>query len=130
MYDSETERAPQATKGLVLYKRHLKSCAVHKSRVPRKKRRFWMECECSIWIHGRTLSGDIVPRQSTQFSNLKKAEALRASLMGPVHADSISGPPVSECVNKYLATREQDRRLATQSDPVPRLRSRRLVGCP
>jgi site-specific recombinase XerD len=28
--------------------------------------------------------------------------------MAQIHADSIIGPPVSECVEKYLATREQD----------------------
>lgn len=67
-----------------------------------------MACECPIWIHGRTPDGDIVPRQSTQFSDIKRAEALRASLMGQVQPDSFSGPPVSECVEKYLATREQD----------------------
>ena len=77
---SYTEGVSQALKILVLYKRHLQSCPIHKSRVPRSKRRFWMDCDCPIWIHGRTPTGDIVPRQSTQFSDLKRAEALRASL--------------------------------------------------
>ena len=67
-----------------------------------------MDCDCPIWIHGRTPTGDLVPRQSTRFSDLKKAEALRASLMAQVQADSITGPPISECIEKYLATREQD----------------------
>jgi hypothetical protein len=67
-----------------------------------------MNCECPIWIHGRTPDGDIVPRQSTQSSDLKRAEALRASLVAQVHTDSVTGPPVSECAEKYLATREQD----------------------
>jgi hypothetical protein len=105
---SYTEEVSQAIKSLVLYKRHLPSCAVHETRLPRKKRRFWMECECPIWIYGRTPNGDIVPRQSTQFADLKRAEALRATLMTQVHAESVTGPRVSECVEKYLATREQD----------------------
>jgi integrase len=67
-----------------------------------------MDCECPIWIYGRTPAGDIVPRQSTQFADLKRAEALRASLMAQVQTDSVTGPPLSECVEKYLATREQD----------------------
>jgi integrase len=67
-----------------------------------------MDCNCPIWIHGRTPTGDIVPRQSTQFSDLKRAEALRASLMAQVQMDSVTGPPLSECIEKYLATREQD----------------------
>ncbi len=109
MYEySYTEGLSQAIKSLVLYKRHLQNCAVHKSRVPRAKRRFWMDCECPIWIHGRTPTGDIVPRQSTQFSDVRRAEALRASLMAQVLTDSVTGPPLSECIEKYLATREQD----------------------
>jgi Phage integrase SAM-like domain len=67
-----------------------------------------MDCDCPIWIHGRTPTGDIVPRQSTQFSDLKRAEALRASLMVQVQTDAVTGPPLSECIEKYLATREQD----------------------
>jgi len=105
---SYTGGVSQAIKSLVLYKRHLQNCRVHKSRVPRGKRRFWMDCDCPIWIHGRTPTGDIVPRQSTQFSDLKRAEALRASLMAQVQTDSVTGPPLSECIEKYLATREQD----------------------
>jgi len=105
---SYTGGVSQAAKRLILYKRHLPNCPVHKSRVPRAKRRFWMDCDCPIWIHGRTPSGDIVPRQSTRFPDLKKAEALRASLMAQVQADSITDPPVSECIEKYLATREQE----------------------
>jgi hypothetical protein len=33
---------------------------------------------------------------------------LRASLMAQVQTDSVTGPPFSECIEKYLATREQD----------------------
>jgi integrase/recombinase XerD len=105
---SYTEGVSQAIKSLVLYKRHLQGCTIHNSRVPRSKRRFWMDCDCPIWIHGRTPTGDIVPRQSTQFSDLKRAEALRASLMAQVQTESMTGPPLSECIEKYLATREQD----------------------
>jgi len=53
-------RVSRATKSLILYKRHLPNCPVHNSRVPIAKRRFWMDCDCPIWIHGRTPSGDIV----------------------------------------------------------------------
>ena len=109
MYEySYTGGVAQAVKTLVLYKRHLRTCAVHKSRIPHKRRRFWMDCECPIWIYGRTPNGDVVPRQSTQSSDLKRAEALRASLMTQVRGDEITGPPLSECIEKYLATREED----------------------
>ena len=66
----------QAIESLILYKRHLLSCEVHKSRVPKKTRKFFMECSCPIWIYGRTPQ-NIVPRQSTGYADLKQAEALR-----------------------------------------------------
>lgn len=39
---------------------------------------------------------------------MKRAEALRASLMAQVQTDSVPGPPLCECIEKYLATREQE----------------------
>jgi site-specific recombinase XerD len=99
----------QAIKSLLLYKLHTPACPVHKSRVPRKNRRFFFDCECPIYIKGRTPSGDLVPRQSTKFSDLKKAEALRDSLLvAPVKGDQTTGPAVSECIEKYLVSRGQD----------------------
>jgi integrase len=49
-----------------------------------------------------------VPRQSTRFSDLKKAEALRDSLLVQVKGDQTTGPAVSECIEKYLVSREQE----------------------
>jgi integrase/recombinase XerD len=98
----------QAIKSLLLYKLHTPNCPVHKSRVPRKNRRFFFDCECPIYIKGRTPSGDLVPRQSTRFSDLKKAEALRDSLMVQVTGNHTTGPAVSECIEKYLVSREQE----------------------
>ena len=57
----------QAIKSLLLYKLHTPKCPVHQSRIPRKTRRFFFDCECPIYIKGRTHSGDLVPRQSTKF---------------------------------------------------------------
>jgi hypothetical protein len=59
-----------------------------------------MDYNCPIWIHGRTPNGDIVPRHSTQFCDLKRAEGLRASLMSQVGTDSVTGAPLSECIEK------------------------------
>ena len=98
----------QAIKSLLLYKLHTPKCPVHQSRIPRKTRRFFFDCECPIYIKGRTPSGDLVPRQSTKFSDLKKAEALRDSLLVQVKGDQTTGPAVSECIEEYLVSREQD----------------------
>jgi integrase len=98
----------QVLRTLILYKRHSRDCAIHKSRIPKKNRQYWMECDCPIWIRGRTPSGDIVPMQSTRFTDLKQAEALRASLMAKTGSDANAGPSIAECIEKYLASREQD----------------------
>src|ERR1035441_2832600 len=95
----------QATRALVLFKRHTKDCAVHKSRVPIDKQRFWMQCDCAIWIHGRTPNGSLVPRQSTGFSDLKRAEALRLSLLEEARDERAGIESLANCIDKYLASR-------------------------
>jgi integrase/recombinase XerD len=98
----------QAIQGLLLYKVHTPNCHVHDSRVPAHSRRFYFKCQCPIYIKGRTPSGDTVPRQSTGFSDLKKAEGLRDSLMADVKGNPTSGPALAECIEKYLASRAQE----------------------
>ncbi len=98
----------QANQSLVLYKRHGENCKVHKSRLPLTARRFWMECDCPIWIVGRTPNGDVVPRQSTGFSDLKQAEAVRTSLVAQNKDEAVHGPTVAECAEKYLASRRHE----------------------
>ena len=111
---------------LILFKRHSANCAVNKSRIPKKKREFFMECGCQIWIRGRTPAGDVVPRQSTGSSDLKQAEAMRDAYVRQGRAASGSGLPVVECVERYLRLREQDldeRTLAQHRLALERLRS-------
>jgi hypothetical protein len=98
----------QANQTVVLYKRHNPTCKVHKTRLPHAARRFWMECSCPIWIVGRTPRGDVVPRQSTGFSDLKQAEAVRASLIAQIKDETVHGPTVAECAEKYLASRRHE----------------------
>ncbi len=92
---------------LVLYKRHAPSCAVHKTKLPTEAQRYWFECECPIWIVGRTPDGAVVPRQSTGCYSLKEAEAVRARLapqtVGEVHPHTIRA-----CVEKYLQSRKHE----------------------
>jgi hypothetical protein len=46
------------------------------------------------------------PAKAHSSSDLKRG--LRASLMAQVQTDALTGPPLSECIEKYFATREQD----------------------
>ena len=71
----------------------------------------YFECGCPIYIKGRTPSGDLVPKQSTGFSDLIKVEALRDSLLTQVKGDDkddINGPAVAECIEKYIVSRERE----------------------
>src|ERR1035441_3047286 len=98
----------QPVRSLVLFKRHLKTCDIHQSRIAKSARRFFMECECPIWIYGRTPNGDIVPRQSTGFSDPKRAAAARDSLLRQNKDEQVTGPLVAECIKSYLRLRAQD----------------------
>jgi integrase/recombinase XerD len=69
-------------------------------------RRFRMDCACPIWLVGRTPSGDVVPRQSTGESDLRKAEAVCDSILREAKADPIHGVTITECVKAYLASRK------------------------
>jgi hypothetical protein len=64
---------------LTLYRRHTKDCHVNKTRLaPRAKRRY-MDCQCPIWMYGRTRDA-LVPRQSTGTRDLAVAEAQRRNV--------------------------------------------------
>jgi hypothetical protein len=58
---------------ITIYRRHLKKCDVHKLGLPASALRSYIECECPIWMVGRTDSS-ILPRQSTGLTNMKAAE--------------------------------------------------------
>src|SRR5262245_48293256 len=92
---------------LVLYRRHLKACAVHKSGLPARAKRHFMACHCPIWMYGRTKKA-LVPRQSTGLTVLQEAEALRASLLADGKSEAIHGPKLRECIEKYLASRKHE----------------------
>lgn len=102
----------KAHRGLVLYKRHNSTCTVNRSRIPAAKRRFWMDCDCQIWIVGRLATGEVVPRQPTGCTNLKQAEAVRAAHIAhfakEAKADLVHGPTITECAAKYLDSRRHE----------------------
>jgi integrase len=57
---------------------------------------------------GKTPDGAFVPRQSTGFSDLKKAEAFRTSLLSEYRDDPVQGDTLAACISKYLASRENE----------------------
>ena len=98
---------------LVLYRRHLKACRVHKTKLPARAKRLFMDCDCPIWIYGRTRK-EIVPRQSTGFSSLPEAEALRKSLLAGSQDPAVHGPRIADCIVEYLESRRHERRSTAE----------------
>ncbi len=102
----------KAHRGPILYKRHNSTCTVNRSKIPVSKRRFWMNCDCQIWIVGKIPTGEVVPRQPTGCTDLKQAEAVRAAHIAhfakAAKADAVHGPTIAECAEKYLASRRHE----------------------
>jgi hypothetical protein len=92
---------------LVLYRRHVKSCKVHKKRLPAEAKRLFLACDCPIWMCGRTKTG-VVPRQSTGLSDLAQAEELKAKLLADGKEESIRGYRIDECIDNYLVSRKHE----------------------
>jgi len=92
---------------LSLYRRHLAACIVTKSKLSARAKRLAMDCQCPIWMYGR-VGGSLVPRQSTGFTNLAEAEALRASLIAQSKSEAVHGLRIDECIQKYLASHKHE----------------------
>ncbi len=87
---------------LTLYRRHLKTCPIAQNpKLTARAKRLYMECECPIWMYGQ--SGDrFVPRQSTGLTDLKEAEALRASMVADGKDEKVHGPRIDACIETFL----------------------------
>ena len=87
---------------LKLYRRHSSECAKKLEALPARSRRNYLECDCQIWICGRTPDGRMVPRQSTGTTELKTAEATRNALIAEGKDRKIHGPRISECIDLHV----------------------------
>ena len=92
---------------LTLYRRHTASCPVGKSKISARAKRAAMGCDCPIWMYGRT-GNTLVPRQSTGFTDLPDAEAMRDALIAQSKNENVHGPQIGECIEKYLASRKHE----------------------
>jgi hypothetical protein len=79
---------------LILYRRHTKACPIHKSGLKARAKRLFMDCECPFRMYGRT-DTSFVPRQSTGFTGLAEAEALRSSLIAQSKDETVHGPRIA-----------------------------------
>jgi integrase/recombinase XerD len=92
---------------LTLYRRHIASCVITKSRISARAKRLAMNCQCPIWMYGRA-GNNIVPRQSTGFTDLADAEALRNTLVAQSKSETVYGTRIPDCIQKYLASRRHE----------------------
>jgi integrase/recombinase XerD len=110
----------RATEGLVLYKRHSSGCPVVKmDDLSADAKRHYMDCECPIWVVGRTANGHLVPRQSTGARDLETAQAQCKTVIAKSNAvekaeavkrktDAVNGPTIRECADRYLESRRHE----------------------
>src|SRR5947199_8553656 len=91
---------------LTLYRRHLASCVVKKSRMSARSKRQAMGCQCPVWMYGQT-GNSLVPRQSTGFTDLADGEAMRDALTAECRNETVHGPKIRDCGQKDLESRKQ-----------------------
>jgi integrase len=92
---------------LTIYRRHMKACGVHNLDLPARAKRLYTECQCPIWMYGRTHDG-LVPRQSTKLFDMAAAEALRASLLEQSKSEDVHGPKIADCIKDYIESRRHE----------------------
>jgi integrase len=82
-------------------------------------KRYYMDCDCVIWVYGRTPQGHQVPRQSTGVRDLVAAEAQCKIIIAKSNAiareeaakaktDPGHGPTILQCGQLYLASRRSE----------------------
>ena len=67
----------------------------------------YKDCNCVIWIKGRTDTG-YTPRRSTGYRDWKMAEAYIRSLDAESKDTSVHGPTLANCVERYLDSRKAE----------------------
>jgi len=75
-------------------------------------------------MYGRTQDDSLVPRQSTGFTSMPEAEALRDSISADSKDREVHGLKLSECIDTYIESRQHE--LGNQAFSYTRLTLSRL----
>jgi integrase len=86
---------------LKLYRRHNTSCIVHTLNLGAEDKRYYLDCECPLWI-----AGNGVPRTSLDTTDLKIAEAKRQRMLNDATDTEVLGIRISDAIAKYMAERK------------------------
>ena len=75
--------------------------------LPKKALLSYTDCDCWIWIKGRTDTG-FTPRRSTGLRDWKAADALRNSLDAKSKDERVHGKMLADCCKRYVDSREHE----------------------
>lgn len=98
---------------LTIYRRHSIDCNVHTLRIGKRtltteEKRAYQDCGCAIWIYGTTEKNELYPRQSLKTRDWATAEARVRTIDAGAKDETVYGPTIEECVQKYLDSREDE----------------------
>jgi integrase/recombinase XerD len=92
---------------LSLYRRHSADCHVHKTKLKPKAKRAFLDCDCPLWMFGRTETA-MIPRQSCGTRDFAVADAMRTSLLKKGQDQIVHGPTIEDCVERFLTARQHE----------------------
>jgi integrase len=97
---------------LTLYRRHTKTCKVHKLNLTKRAKRLFQDCACPIWMCGRT-DKQFYKRKSLGLTDWKAAEAERQAKDNQSKDVAIHGPSIKDCVERFTKARTHEIAKAT-----------------
>lgn len=90
---------------LTIYRRHSEDCRVHKLKLSSFEKKFFTDCECPIWVTGST-DTERYPRQALGVRDWPAAEAKLRSLNATAKDQTVHGPTLADCIERYLDARD------------------------
>jgi integrase/recombinase XerD len=98
---------------LTIYRRHADDCNVHQLKIGKRhftteEKRAYQDCGCAIWVYGTTEKNELYPRQSLKTRDWATAEARVRTIDAGAKDETVYGPTIEECIQKYLDSREDE----------------------
>jgi integrase/recombinase XerD len=90
---------------LSIYRRHSVDCRVHKLKLTASEKKFFTDCDCPIWLTGST-DREKYPRQALGVRDWPAAEAKLRSLGAAAKDETVHGPKIDDCIERYLDGRD------------------------
>jgi hypothetical protein len=88
-----------------MYRRQSGDCRVHKFRLKAYEKKYFKDCDCPIWLTGST-DKERYPRQALGVRDWAAAEAKLRSLDAESKDETVHGPKLDDCIERYLDGRD------------------------